>query len=279
MFPLPAMRESATVRLTLIDEAHGSTLGEVELCASRLPESFSAATTLHLADDAWEVVHAEPAESAEYIACGTLRLTVRHVAREVSPRDPVDTHHAPFRRPSLVDPLPPVGGTAPPGSVLELSEDAWRQIELVTMAARETVALEIAAIGAVAARSVVPGGYRAAHARRAVRDPLAGVTLTLEDLRGVFGRVEPMAAVALRARAGVVLDGYAFRTAGGLTVYGTAPGGRVTALGLMPHRERPGPPVDAPALASLRRAHELLMVDWDARVVIPPPTSPSAGNN
>lgn len=264
---------ASTVHVTFVDDATGATLGEADLSPSRLPASFAPATVLHLGDDAWEVVRAEPSEVAQFTAQGALRLTLRFVRSTLDRREAVAAQPALFRRPSLCDPLPTPGDAraAASGDLCELPADEWRQIELVATSALDAVTAEFDAIARVAEQARVPRGYRQVHARRAVPEPLAGAALALEAARAAF-RPPPRAfdALALAGQDRVVADGFAFRTAAGLLVYGLAPQGRVTVLGLLPDRERRGPAVDRAALAALQRAHGLALVDWCARTVVRP---------
>ena len=72
---------SRKVLLTLIDDATGAAFATTEMPPADLPESFEIATTLHLGEADWSVVHAEPRTRAEYTRSGSLTLRLRKVEK------------------------------------------------------------------------------------------------------------------------------------------------------------------------------------------------------
>lgn len=70
---------SRKVLVTLIDDTTGAAFATTEMPAADLPESFEIATTLHLGDVDWSVVHAEPRTRAEYAKSGSLTLRLHKV--------------------------------------------------------------------------------------------------------------------------------------------------------------------------------------------------------
>lgn len=48
------------IRVASIVSSTSTLIGEADLPAEPLPESFAESTTLHLGDDRWDVEHAEP---------------------------------------------------------------------------------------------------------------------------------------------------------------------------------------------------------------------------
>lgn len=69
------------VIVTLIDDASGQVLASSKVPSDDLPESFEIDTTLHLGDDNWSVLHAEPHTKAEFAKSGKLTLRLRRVER------------------------------------------------------------------------------------------------------------------------------------------------------------------------------------------------------
>ena len=265
------MAAPATVRVTFIDVATGDTLGVVEVSPARLPTSFAMSTTLHLGDDEWEVVLADPADAAEFVARGALTLTLRHVPPKPVATTSVDPKKILFSLPSIVDALPGESAPRPPGVVLEMHGDDWRQIEMVHVDALGEVTSQIARIEAIVRNESVGAAFRSCHVRITPAAPLDGVTLPLDAVRAAFPLIATTyEAVAFEGSAHAVDESFAFRTAGGLTVYGTLGERGVTVLGVRPDREQTTPGADARGLSSLRNEHGLLLVDWCARVVVQP---------
>lgn len=66
---------SQEVIVTLVDDATGAAITSSKMPADNLPESFNTDTTLHIGDDQWSVIQAEPQTKAEFTKAG--RLTLR----------------------------------------------------------------------------------------------------------------------------------------------------------------------------------------------------------
>ncbi len=70
---------SRKVNLTLVDDATGAVFASSMMPPGDLPDSFIINTTLHLGDDDWSVIHAEPETKAEFTKSGKLTLRLRKV--------------------------------------------------------------------------------------------------------------------------------------------------------------------------------------------------------
>jgi hypothetical protein len=245
------------VRVRLVDEA-GVLLSQAELEPEALPESFEAETTLELGGESWLVVRAEPMTRAAYVASGSLTLALRkQQLASVDPRDIL------FSLPTLNDALPAVAaGTSKQGlRVLELHEDDWRQVELVSRGHAAAVAEELVHIRGILARPTGPG-FAQLHVRKHPAAPLSDTNITLAELERHWPGSESYDGVGFRGVAGLIEHGFAV-DAGELQLYGQAEDGIVTTLGLTSALAEPPPP-----LRQLMRAHALVLVAWcTARVV------------
>jgi hypothetical protein len=68
---------SRKVLVTLIDDSTGAAFATTKMPPADLPESFAIATTLHLGEADWFVVHAMPLTRDEYAKSGSLTLRLR----------------------------------------------------------------------------------------------------------------------------------------------------------------------------------------------------------
>ena len=238
-----------TIHVVLVDAGDGEVLGQVDLPAEQLPETFAVSTTLHLGDDEWQVERAEPVTRAEYAASGQLRLWLRRLAR-VDPREIL------FSLPTLETLAPPL--TPATGPAAWMHEDDWRQRELVSPRFADEVAAELADIRAVLTHHRRGPGFERLHVRERIPEPLAGLAITVADL----ALPGPLRSLALGAsgdtRPLVVVGGFLDEDSG---VYGRTDGLRVVALGL--RRD-----LVPPSLVALARAHRLLCVDWLAATLV-----------
>lgn len=233
----------STVRVRLIDGSTGQPLGEADLPAEQLPESFAAPTTLHIEGDDWQVESADPITRAEYVASGELRIVLRKLEH-------VDPKKLLFSLPTLENVLPPVvAGDAE--HALVLHEDDWRQHELIASRFEPEIVAELAQIRAVfESRKGV--GFQRLHVRELIPDPLHGITLALADVQNALGEVVRRN-VSFGGHAGIVAGGFAFVHDGG-QIYGREEDGFVRVLAIANG--------DAARLGRLVNDHGLVEVDW-----------------
>ncbi|HET9623916.1 MAG TPA: hypothetical protein VFP84_21235 [Kofleriaceae bacterium] len=236
----------ATVHVTLIDAGTQRVLGEAALAVEQLPASFAAPTTLHLGDDDWQVVHAEPVTRDEYVARGALRLQLRRIER-------IDPHAILFSLPTLEGAAPPTTDAAVPDDAVPIHPDDWRQVELIAARLAAEIAAELADIHAIFAEHRRGAGFAKLHVRSRIPEPLAGAAIQIAELAGLGERCA-LAIGGSSAPDAVIDGGFAFVADTGV-VYGREAGGVVVALGLMPGSD-PAP------LRALARAHELRLVSW-----------------
>jgi hypothetical protein len=239
-----------TIRVQLIDATTQKLLAEADLPADQLPESFEASTTLHIGGDDWHVEQAEPVTRAEYVASGRLRLVI-HKITYVDPKELL------FSLPTLANELPAMrDGDA--SAALVLHEDDWRQVELVSSRFEPEIAAELAAIRVIyAARKGV--AFEKLHVREHIPEPLAGVALSVDQIKAALGGDVARRELAIRDTPGVVEGGFAFLVDGG-AVYGYELNDRVACICV--HRMEPD------VLFELASAHALVLVDWCAAAIL-----------
>jgi hypothetical protein len=190
-------------------------------------------------------VAADPHTRALIAEAGRVRLLLARVV-ETDPRA------VRFSVPTLEDQTPALDGPVPDGAIA-LHEDDWRQTEFVSAAFAEAVREEAEAVRAVKAQHEPGRGWEHLHVRRRIPAPLEGVSLTLHEVVEALG-MDPRP-LATRG-GGAVRDGFALPQ-GDALVYGVAPHGRVTALGIQ------GIPDDVVGqLHALALRHKLLLVEW-----------------
>ena len=227
-----------------------------------LPERFDKETRLHLANETWEVLRAEPPRRADWVRGGTLTLTLRRVERQAVPaRDIL------FSLPTLCDRLPDVEAV-PAGDgrqLLTMHEDLWRQVELVSRTHTALVHEELAAIEHIRRGRNGPG-FRDVHVRKQPTSPLVDCYLTTAILERALPASEPFDGVGFEptgaAPAGVISGGFAY-SAGELKLYGVTIDGVAMCLAL----DR-APATLAPPLKALLADRGLLLVDWCAARVL-----------
>ena len=104
-------RKVDAVAVTLIDNATGATFAQSQVPPENLPETFARDTTMHLGDEDWSVMHADPQTRTEYSKSGKLTLRLRRL-------EWVDPKSLLYSLPSIRDRLPAVAEAGLAGSEL-----------------------------------------------------------------------------------------------------------------------------------------------------------------
>jgi hypothetical protein len=217
-------------------------------------------TTLSLAGEPWSVVRAEPPTAAEFGASGRLVLTLSRVV-SVSPNDIL------YSLPTLYERLPAVAPAAADLDLLQLHEDDWRQVELVSAGLLDVVHAELAAIQQVHQEHAVTApdgglvGFRSLHVRTAPAEPLSP-PLSKARLLEMLPAQHTYPGVGFASTPGLATDSFAYAS-GPVNIYGLATGDEVTVLGVQTGGPRSEAIADAAAgLAGLMGASGLVLVDW-----------------
>jgi len=234
------------VTLELIDAPSGEVLATDETPLNALPERFEGVEThLTIGDAQYRAVGADPNTRALTPEAGRVRLLLTRVVE-------TDPHAVRFSVPTLEEQTPALDGPVPDGAIA-LHEDDWRQTEFVSAAFAEAVHAEAEAVRVTKSQHEPGRGWEHLHVRRRVPAPLDGVSLNLREVVEALG-VDPRP-LATRG-GGAVRDGFALPQ-GDALVYGVAPRGRVTTLGIQ------GIPDDVVGqLHALALRHKLLLVEW-----------------
>ncbi|WPB81137.1 hypothetical protein KYC5002_18645 [Archangium violaceum] len=262
------MPEHSTIRVRFIDANTGELVGETDVPAKQLPESFEAATSMDIGENTFEVVSAEPMTAREFRQTGTLRIELREVEYTT-----VDPRELLYSLPSISDELPPIaeGSTKLGRNVLELREDDWRQVEFVALALQPAITTVFAAIKRIYTEHRKGYGFDALHIRKEVPTPLEGSSLTLAELRGAVGEaVTWLDGISFAGVAGLVEGGFAVKLPSGPALYGLQREGRISVLGLHHTKASAAVEGDARLLAALASKHQLSLVDWCRVEQLPP---------
>jgi hypothetical protein len=235
------------VSVFFVDAGTGQTIARSDMPAGQLPETFRTDTTLQIGGESWQVERAEPATAAEFVRAGRLVLTLRRLT--MMPPGAIL-----YSLPTIADELPPSGPGQSPEPVLDLHEDDWRQVELVSRALAPSIPAEFDAIDRV-------------HASGARRNG-AGQVIGFEGihLRTIAALSYPVPwpgrdAGEVRLGGSPVAGSFAHQL-GGAWCYGVAGPRGATVVGFHPNA--------APIAASIRpllTEHDLILVDWCRRTI------------
>jgi hypothetical protein len=244
-----------SVFVEFVDAENGLTFARTELPAEQLPATFAVDTTVQLGGDPWQVQRAEPVEAADIVAAGRLVLTVRRIAA-VPPQDIL------YSLPTICDPLPAVEPAPAPADVLQLHEDEWRQVELISRSLGATANAELDAVQRVYEESSKRDpdgrivGFQKIHVRTMA--PLAGPVSRQRLWDLLPAPRHEHQGVTFGGGARLAVGSFAL-SRGGVTWYGLADHDAVTVLGLQLDGDRPATAAD---IEPVLHAFDLVLVDW-----------------
>jgi hypothetical protein len=241
----------AIVKTVFIDGNTGDVIGQTDMPAENLPQSFVLATTMHIGDEDWKVISAEPMTAEEFI-----QTIVKVPAKDVL-----------FTLPTLCNVIPPMlaGSTKQGKHVFELHEDDWRQIEFISIAQRNTIEIEFAKIRNIYRESSINNGhflaFKNVHVRQHIDAPLPK-GISFDQLTDFFA---PMLSrydgIAYQGSDGLIEGGFAF--SGTSIFYGQHVEGMIKMLGVKVEEHVPTEDGDiAHALQRFMDTYHLYLVDW-----------------
>jgi hypothetical protein len=236
------------IEVTFVDASTGQAFAQASVPASELPETFELATTLHIGELEWRVESAEPETRAEYERTNKLELRLRKVER-------IDPKTILFSLSTIENSSPASNGDPITGDALELHEDDWRQLELISLAHEDAIDEELDAIGEIHLNHRAGPGFRKIHVRKRIPEPLVPNALPVSELGALSAR-----SLRLRGSERRIPDSFVRELGASAALYGIADRGDVRVLGL---RVEGALEDDAlKLLERLQREHSLLFVDW-----------------
>jgi len=234
--------------------------------ASQLPETFAKNTVMHIGEQPWQVVKADPVTAEEFIESGKLTLTCAKI-------EYISDKGILYSLPTFNESMPETGETAPEENVFTLHEDDWRQMEFISSSYMEAINEELRAIMAIYQNHQEEAGFSHVHVRKAVKHPL-NTTFSLDTLKQFLPPdVKEASAVVFAQDENRIKDVFALNISP-LVLYGQfAKAGHINRLGMQF--------IDTPAntlpyvldgIVNFMRDYNLVFVDWVRLQIIPPDT-------
>jgi hypothetical protein len=154
-----------------------------------------------------------------------------------------------------------VGDVLPNLGLFQIHEDDWRQIEFVSETHKRAVEQELTDIRSIWEKERAGVGFKRVHVRKRIPEPLPGITISLEELRGYLPQTTNYEAVSFQKTPGKIPHSFAWASTFGPVVWGcTNDEGAVRVLCLS---IRPSEPKRlGEALSKLTRDKRLVFVDW-----------------
>lgn len=199
----------------------GDALGQTEIDAEQLPDTFAVATTLHMGADDWEVISADPLTKDEFVQTGKLQLIISRV-------DKAAADEILFSMPTIANALPETCNTADDDDEpVELHEDMWRQNEFLSKALESQAEAELETIKTIWGKHSIKGDNYTAFSKchlRKIGEP--ELDIMMDDLAELIKSELP---VPLKLSGTFVKNGFALKAESGL-YYGISDKGHISVL-------------------------------------------------
>lgn len=243
-----------TILLTLIDDNTGKIIAVSNPISRDLPESFAVETILHLGDQDWSVVHANPITREEAEKLGRLTLRLRKPTF-------VDASKVLYSLPTIYAQLPEAGDDLVQEGDCLLHEDDWRQLEFVISDLTAVIEGELNAIGAIYGAHYANRGFDKMHMRQQPAHPLSG-SLLIGDLMAQLGPSASRRGLAFDRQCTRIRDGFSLAIENDLLLYGLAPNSQIKVLCVVDRPRACLSPDILETIVRLCARERLLLVSW-----------------
>ncbi|BCL79629.1 hypothetical protein ccbrp13_20940 [Ktedonobacteria bacterium brp13] len=250
-----------SVETLFMNASTGKAIGQADMPVERLPQSFAQETTMHIGDEDWKVIKAEPMTAEEFIQTGKLVLTLQKV-------DKVPVKNIFFTLPTLCNEIPKIlsGSTKEGKHVLELHEDDWRQIEFISLSYRSAIDFELAQIRSIYREASVNNGhllaFKKVHVRQHINTPLPEEILLEQFVSFFTSALYRYEGISYQGTDGLIDGGFAFRTSAAL-FYGQQVEGIVKILGVKMVENVPVENKDiSHSFQRFMATYNLALMDW-----------------
>jgi hypothetical protein len=265
------------IHVDFVDADSGEVFAYTEMPSFQLPEKFGPGSTMNIGGMSWMVTRATPDNSMDFRRSGKLKLELRRpTAADADPNTVI------YSFPTIEDSIPGIDqdSTVDGKYVLQISEDDWRQIELIGFKWEFRIEPEMEAVRNIRRENRAGVGFNSLHMRGSIPLPLEGAAITLDEVIFTFGQgTRVYDGVAYKGTKGLVYGSFALLTPSMLHVYGSHDSSGVTALCLFEIASAPDNEASSgllwreiQALSDFMRRKKLCLVEWCAPQKILPGT-------
>jgi hypothetical protein len=275
-----AFGKKRTLRVEFIEARTQRLIGFDEMRLRDVPESFKDETWVEIDGDRWKVVRAEPAKMRQAKRDGLLKVQVDLVEKRTPEvvETPVveEVKEAPvYRNPSRADQMPRLSGKRGDLQLMEIATHEWRDIEMTVASNRSTVRDVFAKIEELILLNSTQRDGRTFYTRQYDRyemfAPMRGARLPLETvITDYFPDAKAVDGLTFMGSDQVADSTFVFRVGSGIGFYGQEFDDIVRYLALTrPDTLLPAAlEADAAKIAALMKRKELIIVDWQRRLVV-----------
>lgn len=209
--------KKSTIHVQFINANTNETIGVSDMKAEQLPVSFNKPTTMHLENEDWQVIKAEPEDAFQFKETRQLKLWLSKVEK-------LNPNNIRFSIPTVSNETPALCTEKVfTDFILELHEDAWRQIEFLPLSILPTINEEMSAVEAILfpedETKSTQYGFDKIHVREKIGEH--HLNISLEEFCEVVNAINKGSIyMTIYGETGFVQNGFAIKSAN-YTYYGT----------------------------------------------------------
>ncbi|GAB2191584.1 hypothetical protein MAH1_31920 [Sessilibacter sp. MAH1] len=223
----------------------------------QLPDTFEIDTTMHLGEDDWRVLEAEPAEKTKFRKIGKLNLYL--AKSKITQMDPNELLYS---LPTINNDIAGVENAESLENIAVFHEDDWRQFEFVVRSYESTIDEELGHIKNIYENQRKGVGFKKLHLREKIVKPLESNPLTLNMLEESFEIAKKYEGVAFNNAAATIVGGFAMQTESGWVLWGQVnESGKIVALNIGQTKESNIAGI-ADKIDKFTEKHGLYLIDW-----------------
>ena len=208
-------KDKKTINVQFIESGKSEPFAVSDMPLKQLPDTFEIDTTMHLGDDDWRVIAAEPAEKEKFRKKGSLKLTLQKVIVEM-----VDPKEILYSIPTISNDIAGVEDAKSLENVAVFMEDDWRQFEILSIKYERKIEEDLKAVDGIYENHKSGMGFKEIHLRKLITKPLKNVDLKLEAIIKHFGMKHQYSGVAFNNVAATLVNGFALSTESGWLLWG-----------------------------------------------------------
>ena len=209
-------KDKNIIKVHFIESGKPEPFAVSDMPLEQLPDTFEIDTTMHLGDDDWQVMGAEPAQKEVFRKKGSLKLFLKK--SEIVSIDPKDILYS---LPTISNDLADVEDSETFENIIVFREDDWRQFELLSIKYEQEIQKELRGVAEIYENQKLEGvGFKEIYLRKIITTPLHDINLKLEVLEKYFDIKHQYSGVAFNNAAATIVGGFAFSTTSGWELWG-----------------------------------------------------------
>ena len=252
-----AKEENITVNIRFFEGDSQTPFAVSDVPIEQLPDTFEIDTVMHLGEDDWRVLKAEPAEKTHFRESKNLNLFL--AKDELSTIDPNEVL---FSLATINNSLAQVKNADSLEDVMVFREDDWRQVEFVDVDNEDAINQEFGCIYDIYQNHLEEAGFKEIHLRDKIEEPLKKCSITIDMLKESFDVVKCYNGVAFNTAAATIVNGFALEIKYNWVLWGEVnEEGNILTLNIS-QLENADVKKIAKTIDDFLQSYNLFLVDW-----------------